>query len=204
MSEQAGTPSGRQTPDVPFGQIVFDNLFLWLGVSVGLTLISYIVWGLMDIGGTPTEPMAVPAPAASPAAAAPNARVVQVTLGDFWIRSEVTTFEPGVPYRFVVTNDGVGWHEFMVGQPMAGTGMTMEEMDQMSLGVIGSVAPGATMTLDVTFDRPYPSGTLELACRVAGHYEAGMWLPVVVGGSPAMGSATPTMSGMPGMGSPSS
>ena len=43
---------------------------------------------------------------------------VQVTLTEFGIQSSVTEFEVGVPYRFVVTNDGLVEHEFMIMPPL--------------------------------------------------------------------------------------
>lgn len=182
MSEETGKAPGHEPRDVPFGQIVFDNLFLWVALGVALPLLSYIVWGLLDIGSTPVEALAAPGVVVSPTQAPPqNAKVVRVTLGDFWIQSAVTTFEQGVPYRFEVTNSGATVHEFMVAPPMPAAGMSMEEMDQMALGLIASVAPAATMTVDVTFDQPYPTGALEFSCHVPGHYEAGMRLPIVVG-----------------------
>jgi uncharacterized cupredoxin-like copper-binding protein len=40
--------------------------------------------------------------------------------------------------------------------------------------------PGATATLDYTFTKAYPAGTLEFACHLPGHYEAGMHTGIVV------------------------
>ena len=45
---------------------------------------------------------------------------------------------------------------------------------------LADLPPGATETLEITFTTPAPAGTLELACYVPGHYEAGMHLPIAV------------------------
>jgi uncharacterized cupredoxin-like copper-binding protein len=34
--------------------------------------------------------------------------------------------------------------------------------------------------MDYTFTKAYPAGTLEFACHLSGHYEAGMHLPITV------------------------
>lgn len=107
---------------------------------------------------------------------------VEVTANEFGFQASLTTFSVGVPYHFVVTNGGTVNHEFMIMQPMEPGSMDMEEMDEMALTVIeeDDLPPGATASVDVTFDEPASSGTLELACHTPGHYEAGMHLPITV------------------------
>lgn len=109
---------------------------------------------------------------------------VQITLTEFTIESTMTTFKVGQPYRFVVTNAGTIEHEFMIMPPLAegGMGMEMHELDEMALAMIPEedLPPGATVTLDFTFEEPASVGELEFACHVPGHYEAGMKLPIVV------------------------
>ncbi len=48
----------REVPEeqVPFGQIVFDNIWLLFVLGIGIPFLSYIVWGLIDIGSTPLAP----------------------------------------------------------------------------------------------------------------------------------------------------
>ena len=108
---------------------------------------------------------------------------VDVTLTDFKIESSLDTFEVGVPYHFIITNEGEDEHELMIMEPMmAGTEMSMEEMDKMALAVVeeDDLPPGATYTLDYTFTEPAPAGSLEFSCHIQGHYEAGMLLPIDV------------------------
>jgi len=117
-------------------------------------------------------------------AACGNSNDVTITLTDFGIESSRTTFEVGVPYHFVVTNNGVINHEIMLMSPMPDgeLGMDMEEMDAMALAMIeeDELTPGTTMSFDYTFTEPAPAGTLEFACHVEGHYDAGMKLAVTV------------------------
>jgi len=108
---------------------------------------------------------------------------VNVTLTDFRIDSSLVSFEVGVPYHFIITNEGQVNHELMIMEPMmAGMNMTMEEMDAMALAHVEEedLTPGATRTLDYTFTEPAPSGSLEFSCHIEGHYEAGMVLPITV------------------------
>ena len=108
---------------------------------------------------------------------------VDVTLTDFAIDSSLVSFEVGVPYHFIITNEGEDEHELMIMEPMMpGTEMSMEEMDEMAFAVVeeDDLPPGATYTLDYTFTEPAPAGSLEFSCHIQGHYEAGMLLPINV------------------------
>lgn len=111
---------------------------------------------------------------------------VKITLTEFGIESSVTDFEVGVPYHFVVTNDGSVEHEIMVMAPLTqdqmGMAMDMSKLDEMALTMIDAdqLAPGATASVDYTFTKAAPAGSLEFACHTPGHYEAGMMLPISV------------------------
>ncbi len=111
---------------------------------------------------------------------------VQVTLTEFGIKSSVTEFETGVPYRFVVTNAGVVAHEFMVMPPLAsdqmGMHMEMTDLDKMALAMVeaANLQAGNHASFDLTFTKAASAGTLEFACHTPGHYEANMRLPIVV------------------------
>ncbi len=107
---------------------------------------------------------------------------VQVTLSDFKVDSSLTTFSTGVPYHFVVTNKGSVAHEFLIMAPAQGVTSSESQLPQGALaGIAGKDLPaGGTKTLDYTFTAAAPAGTLEFACHLPGHYEAGMHLPIVV------------------------
>ncbi len=117
----------------------------------------------------------------------PNGRTVNVTLADFTIAASETTFTTGQTYHFVVANKGKTNHEFMA-MPITGMDgrnmgtMSMEQMDKLALFMIGErqLPPGATKTIDYTFQERAGSGQLEFDCHVSGHYELGMRLPITV------------------------
>jgi uncharacterized cupredoxin-like copper-binding protein len=126
-----------------------------------------LIGGLMACGGS-----------TAPAAQAPVE--VQMSLSEFKLESSLTNFTPGVPYHFVVTNKGKVNHELMIMPSVMSMGQSMEEMDKMALARIRQedLPPGATKTVDYTFTKA--GEKLELACHLAGHYEAGMMLPIAV------------------------
>ena len=114
---------------------------------------------------------------------------VNVTLKEFSVESSVTEFNPGVPYHFIVKNEGLIPHEFMImpvamqGMDMTGMpGMTMEELDAMALFMIPQeeLPAGATAEADYTFEGAAAGENLEIVCTLPGHLEAGMRIPVTV------------------------
>jgi uncharacterized cupredoxin-like copper-binding protein len=60
--------------------------------------------------------------------------------------------------------------------------LTTDQVQKMMLAGIGGegMAPGQTRTFDYTFTQAAPAGTLEFACHLPGHYDAGMHTPIVV------------------------
>ncbi len=121
-------------------------------------------------------------PSTSDATANQAANTVNVQAGEYFFKSSLTTFKVGITYHFVVHNVGAIPHEFMLVQPIKAGAMSMEMMDGMAVGHIedADLPAGRTTAVDVTFDKPYPAGTLEMACHVGKHYENGMRLAVVV------------------------
>ena len=124
---------------------------------------------------------------------APPPKEVKVTLTDFAVASSLTTFTTGTPYRFVVTNKGATTHELRIAPPMMGAlpaapavpqqmrlALPMAAAHGGELLVIATIAPGATASGTYTFRVAAPAGHYELGCHIAGHYEAGMKLPIAV------------------------
>jgi uncharacterized cupredoxin-like copper-binding protein len=106
---------------------------------------------------------------------------VKVTLSDFKIASTVSTFTAGTSYHFVVTNEGKTAHELMImPSAMNMNGMSMDDMHKMALAHIEQFNPGETKTVDYTFASSAAGSRPEFACHLAGHYEAGMKLDVMV------------------------
>jgi len=108
---------------------------------------------------------------------------VHLTATDFKITSDVSNYKVGVPYHFVVKNNGELAHEVMLSKPIkGGAEMTMEQMDKMALGMADAadLQPGKTVSFDYTFTADDLAGPLELSCHLEGHYEAGMVLPIAL------------------------
>jgi uncharacterized cupredoxin-like copper-binding protein len=149
-----------------------------LGVLVGVLGIlgALAPTSTAQSGGTTVTSTVVPA--VNQAAAV----TVDVRAGEYFFKSAVTTFKVGVHYHFVVHNVGAIAHEFMLVQPIAPGMMSMDQMDKMAMGHIefSDLQAHHSATVDVTFAKPYPAGTLEMACHVGQHYEKGMRLPIVV------------------------
>jgi uncharacterized cupredoxin-like copper-binding protein len=106
---------------------------------------------------------------------------VTVTETEFSIESSMTTFEVGVAYHFIVTNNGTVNHEFDIMPPEpADTPENQVQQESLARLTQEKLPPGTTATLDYTFTKPYPVGSLEFACHLPGHYDAGMHLPIIV------------------------
>lgn len=105
-------------------------------------------------------------------AGTPGPREVRVTLSEFSFATSDTVFEAGVPYRFVLVNEGAAAHEWAV-VPRGDTdeGNLLFEVEEEDLPA------GATHTAEFTFPK---AGEYDFACYMAGHYTGGMVLPVRV------------------------
>lgn len=110
---------------------------------------------------------------------ASGSTTVQVTLVDFKVQSSLTTFKVGVPYHFVVTNNGTTTHEFMA-LPISMENASEDARDAAEFFEVSELDPGHTGTADYTFTKPYPAGVVEFACHVGSHFELGMKLPFTV------------------------
>ncbi len=106
---------------------------------------------------------------------------VKVALTSFKIDSTMTNFKVGVAYHFVVTNNGTVAHEFRIMPPVSETAPP-EQVQASTLATIGAtdLAPGATQSIDYTFQHPAAPGELEISCHMPGHYAAGMHAPITV------------------------
>lgn len=111
--------------------------------------------------------------------------------------------QAGETIRFVVHNGGAVPHEFVLGSPQE-IAEHAELMRQIAAGkavahahgggAALSVAPGQMGELVVTFAQP---GSVEIACLLPGHLEAGMRGSVNVGTQPvADASAANSMANM--------
>ena len=119
-----------------------------------------------------------------PGQLSPDGKIlVTVTMGDGWIKSDVTTFKVGIPYRFTITNTGNRKHVFSISNPV--TEINEGGMNTAKLGALvfipdNQLVPGAIVKIDFTFTEPAAEGELEFACLILKHYQSGQYLPIIV------------------------
>lgn len=180
------TPRSNNDEDEPYD----DRMSAGTKVGIAATgALAAFVLALGVLGAVAPNPTAgsdaTPATTTTVASVDQSTAItVDVQAGEYYFKSPVTTFKVGVPYHFVVANVGAIAHEFMIVQPIAAGMMSMEQMDKMAMGHIefSDLQAHQRATVDVTFAKPYPAGTLEMACHVGRHYEKGMHIPIVVTG----------------------
>ena len=139
-------------------------------------------------GATPAAmeahcPSPLATPTASPAAssmATPTTEPVCVGVveGEYYVRSELTTFQVGQSYIFAVGNEGKLAHEFVIEPAGADDAPLEAEVNgEERESEVEDIAPGQTGELEWTFTEP---GHYQFACHVPGHFEAGMVIEVEV------------------------
>ena len=106
---------------------------------------------------------------------------VEVNLRDNTISSSLTSFKAGVPYTFVVTNNGRHEHNFNITAPVAEAGGYSEALTQALLSLDDTqLGPGSTTTVEFTFPESAVGASLEFNCLIRRHYEDGMFLAITV------------------------
>jgi uncharacterized cupredoxin-like copper-binding protein len=119
---------------------------------------------------------------ATPSAQSGDKVNVQVTLGDNWVKSDITTFKVGVTYMFTITNTGRRAHNFSISHPAEKTTNAINAARANALLSISEddLSPGTVKTVEYTFKDAAPAGTLEFACLIPMHYKMGQFLGIVV------------------------
>lgn len=152
-------------------------------------LLSIIVAGLLLVTacgtGTSAQPTANQAAPASGSSAqagpAAGGTEVDVTLADNTIQSSLTTFKVGVPYRFVIINNGNHLHNFNINTPVDKAGSLNAALSGALLSVSQDKLPiGGGTTVTYTFPASAAGQDLEMSCLITRHYEDGMRLPIKV------------------------
>ena len=115
---------------------------------------------------------------ASPASGATE---VDVTLADNTIQSSLTSFKAGVPYRFVIINNGNHMHDFNISTPVDKAGSLDAALSTALLTVPQDKLPiGGGTTVVYTFPASAAGQDLEFSCLIRRHYEDGMRLAITV------------------------
>ena len=124
----------------------------------------------------PTQSGATEAPAASA-----NGNEVKVTLADNTIDASTTTFKVGVPYTFVITNQGKHAHNFNINPPESVAGSLEEALNKALLAVPQEqLGVGQSVTVNFTFPDSAAGQLLEFSCLIRKHYEDGMKVDITV------------------------
>lgn len=138
---------------------------------------------MSEMGPTALVPTAVPTPAGSDSTGADSKIQVKVTMGDNWIMSDITTFKVGQTYVFNITNTGNRVHNFNINKPAAEltTNAIQAAYDGALLRVPNAqLGPGASVSVEYTFQAPAAPGELEFSCLIERHYKSGQVLPIIV------------------------
>lgn len=129
----------------------------------------------------PQPTVGVIAQAATEAAAAEAITQVEVTLVDNKIQSSLTEFKVGIPYNFVITNEGRREHNFHISTPVSIAGSLDNAASTALLSVVEAQIPlGSTYMVNFTFPESAAGAPLEFSCLIPKHYQMGMYLGITV------------------------
>ncbi len=134
--------------------------------------------GGMPMGGASGRMLSHSAtfPFGHPGRASAVDRVIHIIATEFKFSPATVTVEVGETVKFVITNEGVVDHEFILGTAQEQKQHDREMAAHPNAGMTDpngvSIAKGATASLIWTFTRPM---TMQYACHVPGHYRAGMY-----------------------------
>jgi uncharacterized cupredoxin-like copper-binding protein len=152
-------------------------------------LLSVVVAGMLlatacGTGASAQLPATQAAPASgssSQASSGAGGTEVDVTLADNTIQSSLTTFKVGVPYRFVIINNGNHLHNFNINTPVDKAGSMDAALSSALLTVTQDKLPiGGGTTVTYTFPASAVGQDLEFSCLIRRHYEDGMRLAIKV------------------------
>jgi uncharacterized cupredoxin-like copper-binding protein len=144
-------------------------------------IIASVLWVTACGSSGATAAPVVPASPQAPTSAAAGGAEVDVTLADNTISSTLTTFKAGVPYSFVVKNNGNHRHNFNIAPPASVSGSLDASLAQALLVVTQDQLPvGGGTTVTYTFPASAVGMQLEFSCLIPRHYEDGMRLAITV------------------------
>lgn len=132
----------------------------------------------------PAQPTATEAPTqaeATESAPVAGGTQVDITLADNTIETNMTSFQVGVPYTFVITNAGRHAHNFNINPPVSVAGSLEQALDSALLAVPQEqLSPGQSMTVEFTFPDTAAGQLLEFSCLIRRHYDDGMKVDITV------------------------
>lgn len=133
-----------------------------------------------ESAASPTSPAAGSPTDSQPAPVTANT-TVEIELVDNSIKTPQTTFQAGVPYTFVIVNNGRHAHNFNISTPVSLVGSTNAALDSALLKVSqNQLGAGQTATVEYTFPASAVGADLEFSCLIKRHYEDGMYVAITV------------------------
>ncbi len=118
---------------------------------------------------------------AAPSGSSGGGTEVDVTLQDYTIQSSLTTFKAGVPYKFIIINNGNHLHNFNISTPVEKAGSVDAALSSALLSVTQDKLPlGGGTSVVYTFPASAVGQDLEFSCLIRLHYEKGMRLAITV------------------------
>jgi uncharacterized cupredoxin-like copper-binding protein len=146
-----------------------------------MALLSILIGSFLVVTGCAASSGAAPTTAPQPSPAAGGGTQVNVTLADNTINSSLTTFKAGVPYTFVIRNNGNHLHNFNIAPPASVSGSLDASLAQALLVVTQDKLPmGGGTAITYTFPASAVGMQLEFSCLIPRHYEDGMRLAITV------------------------
>jgi uncharacterized cupredoxin-like copper-binding protein len=107
-----------------------------------------------------------------------SSRQVRVTITDKSISSSMKTFQAGVPYFFVVTNNGSSSHNFIIKENPSRSEPGSPQSQEGIIYSVGSIPPGATHTFTYQFPIVSPNTHLQFASQLNGPGGHEIYVPV--------------------------
>jgi hypothetical protein len=149
-------------------------------VSISLLLFALLL-GLAACGGsTSTSSSSADSLPATDVMPTPPPDII-VILADSKITSTVKTFKPGVPYRFLVWNQGKKDHEFVILSTALGVAsLTGTQLKQAALVYVADVAPNKSKIVDFMFPASAVGQSYQMASYLPNNYQAGLKLPITI------------------------
>jgi uncharacterized cupredoxin-like copper-binding protein len=153
-----------------------------------VVLVTFLVAACASATPATTQEPAQPAtteaptqPGATESVPVTGGTQVDITLADNTIETNMTSFQVGVPYTFVITNAGQHAHNFNINPPVSVAGSLEQALDSALLAVPQEqLSPGQSATVEFTFPATAAGQLLEFSCLIRRHYDDGMKVDITV------------------------
>ncbi len=145
-------------------------------------IMALLLFGaLLLLAACGSQANATPGTTQSTPPAAPGAQAVHVVIKDGDITSSMKNFRAGVPYTFVVVNQGKTSHNFIIWKRVSGPASTQPAHSGILYIVPATqLPPGKTRTFSYQFPLSAIQGSLQFTTHLSGTEPEGPHIPVNV------------------------